>query len=111
MPPAWTLGRELVSQSVDLSGPTPFEIADIAIPTDQVVVGSGVVVTEVWDPVARVLRTIDSAGSDWPNRTNFMKYFHGPHPTDATKWRFILDNSGGDPIRVLAWFVVTDPLT
>lgn len=105
-----TLEQDLVFQDVD--NPTSLPAlckVDLAIPAGKAVVGSGAVVTHVWDAVTESYVPVDSAdpsvvAGQLSQTTNV---FHGPHPSDPSKWRVMWAPVGGaGRLRVRVWITV-----
>lgn len=109
----YTLGRQLVTQDVDLSasGEPLFAKVDLAVPSGKVVVGSGALVTQVWDFTSSTRKPVDDV-SNWADLAQYVDVHDGPHPSDTSKWRFLVDNvssgGGGNAVRVQVWIAVAN---
>lgn len=97
------VSQTLLTQSVEFSGTFPqVHTTDFAIPTGDVVAGSGAVITELyvdnaWTPVD----SLDQASI--AGYAAALRVFDGPHPTDSTKWRVMASMATSDPLRITAW--------
>ena len=85
-------------------------IVDLDIPEGKAVVGSGGLLTHIRTDVNATpvtLTPISNAPSDfdWNNRGN-VSVMSGPHPGNASKWRFVVDNLLFAVVRIKIWLIV-----
>jgi hypothetical protein len=90
------LGIQTVTQTATI---TSSSIVDVDIPANTIVVSSGIQITS----------------SELGSGSAFMSA-DGPHPTDATKWRFqasVANQSGGNSytVDILCWMIVANAAT
>lgn len=82
------LGYELVTSDVVLNNPYAVQ-RDVTIPTGKVVTGAGGRLISV-DGTA-----FDDSHAYWTSGTAQIEIQSGPHPSDATKWRFFVSSAAG----------------
>lgn len=102
---------QTVTQDVDLGvGGVAGAIVDLSIPTGQTVTGSGVLILDVWDPAA------GSNGEYTPPTNTLINNGEaeqtvtssGPHPSDSTKWRFVV--YAYQEVRARCWLIAASSL-
>jgi hypothetical protein len=79
----------VVTQGVTLGGSSSqYAIVDVSIPSGNTVMGSGVLLLQVYDDVTSSMKPISSVPAWYQDGRNDFRWTSGPHPTDASKWRF-----------------------
>lgn len=81
------------------------EIADLTIPTGATVTGSGALVTHIWRSGSSSYEDVTTLGAATvAGELDTYRESDGPHPSDDTKWRFMI--TGSASVRVRCWIAV-----